>query len=133
MPLSRTVLSSGRSIELAELRMSSTCDGMLEGYPSKPDSRLGTDGELVVPRGNGTLPLAAVDPALDGVQPALVGRVDTWRSATAGTKLLAMTCLAGLVRDGAADVATTQVVAVLAGRVRLVGVPRIGADARQPP
>ncbi|MFE2211443.1 hypothetical protein ACFW93_05600 [Streptomyces canus] len=35
MSLSRIVLSSGRSIELIELRMSSTYGGMLEGYPCK--------------------------------------------------------------------------------------------------
>lgn len=33
MSLSRVALSSGRSIELTELRMSSTYGGMLEGYP----------------------------------------------------------------------------------------------------
>ncbi|MFD8727786.1 hypothetical protein [Streptomyces sp. NPDC059611] len=33
MSLSRLTLSSGRSIELTELRMSSTYGGMLEGYP----------------------------------------------------------------------------------------------------
>ncbi|MFF7182066.1 hypothetical protein [Streptomyces sp. NPDC008121] len=36
MSLSQLVLSSGRSIELTELRMSSTYGGMLEGYPCKP-------------------------------------------------------------------------------------------------
>ncbi|MFB7952924.1 MULTISPECIES: hypothetical protein [unclassified Streptomyces] len=36
MSLSRITLSSGRSIELTELRMSSTYGGMLEGYPCKP-------------------------------------------------------------------------------------------------
>lgn len=36
MSLSRIRLSSGRSIELTELRMSSTYGGMLEGYPCKP-------------------------------------------------------------------------------------------------
>ncbi|MGP4043478.1 hypothetical protein [Streptomyces sp. 2A115] len=36
MALTRVVLSSGRSIELAELRLSSTYGGMLEGYPCKP-------------------------------------------------------------------------------------------------
>ncbi|WP_336053097.1 hypothetical protein [Streptomyces sp. CA2R101] len=36
MSLSHIVLSSGRSIELTELRMSSTYGGMLEGYPCKP-------------------------------------------------------------------------------------------------
>ncbi|MCN9244047.1 hypothetical protein NGF19_25240 [Streptomyces sp. RY43-2] len=36
MSLSHITLSSGRSIELTELRMSSTYGGMLEGYPCKP-------------------------------------------------------------------------------------------------
>ncbi|MFF5390344.1 hypothetical protein ACFY5H_18590 [Streptomyces sp. NPDC013012] len=36
MSLSHIALSSGRSIELAELRISSTYGGMLEGYPCKP-------------------------------------------------------------------------------------------------
>ncbi|MGW3010110.1 hypothetical protein ACWC9R_14910 [Streptomyces sp. NPDC001219] len=35
MSLSHIVLLSGRSIELTELRMSSTYGGMLEGYPCK--------------------------------------------------------------------------------------------------
>ncbi|MFG2117341.1 hypothetical protein ACGFRB_32675 [Streptomyces sp. NPDC048718] len=35
MSLSRVILSSGRSIELSELRISSTYGGMLEGYPCK--------------------------------------------------------------------------------------------------
>ncbi|SEQ54443.1 hypothetical protein SAMN04487983_100633 [Streptomyces sp. yr375] len=35
MSLSHLVLSSGRSIALTELRMSSTYGGMLEGYPCK--------------------------------------------------------------------------------------------------
>ncbi|PZH04623.1 hypothetical protein C1I97_19415 [Streptomyces sp. NTH33] len=36
MQLSRIVLSSSRSIELSELRLSSTYGGMLEGYPCRP-------------------------------------------------------------------------------------------------
>ena len=36
MSLSHIALSSGRLIELAELRMCSTYGGMLEGYPCKP-------------------------------------------------------------------------------------------------
>ncbi|GGS88417.1 hypothetical protein [Streptomyces chromofuscus] len=36
MSLTRVVLSSGRSIELTELRMSSTYGGMLEGHPCEP-------------------------------------------------------------------------------------------------
>lgn len=33
MPLTRVVLASGRSVELMELRLSSTYGGFLEGYP----------------------------------------------------------------------------------------------------
>ncbi|MFE5815851.1 hypothetical protein [Streptomyces sp. NPDC056479] len=35
MSLARVVLTSGRSLDLAELRFSSTYGGMLEGYPCK--------------------------------------------------------------------------------------------------
>ncbi|MFD3735913.1 hypothetical protein [Streptomyces sp. NPDC058632] len=44
MSLSHTVLSSGRSIELTELRMSSTYEGMLEGYPCKRINDLKVNG-----------------------------------------------------------------------------------------
>ncbi|WP_367322063.1 hypothetical protein [Streptomyces sp. HUAS ZL42] len=36
MSLTRVVLTSGRPIELSELRLSSTYGGMLEGYPCRP-------------------------------------------------------------------------------------------------
>ncbi|MDL5202551.1 hypothetical protein [Streptomyces sp. ALI-76-A] len=36
MSLSRVVLVSGRSLDLSELRFSSTYGGLLEGYPCKP-------------------------------------------------------------------------------------------------
>jgi len=36
MSLARVVLASGRSIELSELRLSSTYGGMPEGYPCRP-------------------------------------------------------------------------------------------------
>ncbi|MFI9825163.1 hypothetical protein ACIHFC_32645 [Streptomyces sp. NPDC052013] len=36
MSLARVVLASGRAVHLAELRMSSTYGGPLEGYPCKP-------------------------------------------------------------------------------------------------
>ncbi|MFI2377896.1 hypothetical protein ACH5AO_22970 [Streptomyces sp. NPDC018964] len=36
MSLTRVLLDSGRSVDLSELRMSSTYGGMLEGYPCKP-------------------------------------------------------------------------------------------------
>jgi hypothetical protein len=44
MSLSHIVLSSGRSIELTELRMSSTYGGMLEGYPCKPINDMKVSG-----------------------------------------------------------------------------------------
>lgn len=44
MSLSHLVLSSGRSIELTELRMSSTYAGMLEGYPCKPINDMKVSG-----------------------------------------------------------------------------------------
>ncbi|MFI7366123.1 hypothetical protein ACIBO4_28660 [Streptomyces sp. NPDC050149] len=44
MSLSRIVLLSGRSIELTELRMSSTYGGMLEGYPCKPINDMTVSG-----------------------------------------------------------------------------------------
>jgi hypothetical protein len=36
MSLTRVILTSGRSLDLSELRLSSTYGGMLEGYPCKP-------------------------------------------------------------------------------------------------
>ncbi|MEU2711348.1 hypothetical protein [Streptomyces sp. NPDC007205] len=44
MSLSHILLSSGRSIELTELRMSSTYGGMLEGYPCKPMNDMKVSG-----------------------------------------------------------------------------------------
>ncbi|WP_310725883.1 hypothetical protein [Streptomyces sp. N2A] len=44
MSLSHIALSSGRSIELTELRMSSTYGGMLEGYPCKPVNEMKVRG-----------------------------------------------------------------------------------------
>lgn len=46
MSLSHIVLSSGRSIELTELRMSSTYGGMPEGYPCKPINDMKISGLL---------------------------------------------------------------------------------------
>jgi hypothetical protein len=46
MSLGRIVLSSGRSIEISELRLSSTYGGMLEGYPCKPVNDLKVRGLL---------------------------------------------------------------------------------------
>jgi hypothetical protein len=36
MSLARVILTSGRSLDLSELRFSSTYGGMLQGYPCKP-------------------------------------------------------------------------------------------------
>ncbi|MFF4259789.1 hypothetical protein ACFY1L_52460 [Streptomyces sp. NPDC001663] len=44
MSLSHVALLSGRSIELTELRMSSTYGGMLEGYPCKPINDMKVSG-----------------------------------------------------------------------------------------
>ncbi|MGW7817598.1 hypothetical protein ACWGLF_05565 [Streptomyces puniciscabiei] len=44
MSLSRIALLSGRSIELTELRMTSTYGGMLEGYPCKPVNDMKVSG-----------------------------------------------------------------------------------------
>ncbi|MFF8031309.1 MULTISPECIES: hypothetical protein [unclassified Streptomyces] len=46
MALARAVLASGRSVDLTELRMSSTYGGLLEGYPCKPLNDLTIDGLL---------------------------------------------------------------------------------------
>ncbi|MFJ4844458.1 hypothetical protein [Streptomyces sp. NPDC088733] len=44
MSLAQIVLSSGRSIELTKLVMSSTYEGMLEGYPCKPINEMQVRG-----------------------------------------------------------------------------------------
>lgn len=46
MSLSRIPLSSGRSIELTELRMSTTYGGMLEGYPCQRINDMKVSGLL---------------------------------------------------------------------------------------
>ncbi|NNN32833.1 hypothetical protein HLK59_21195 [Streptomyces sp. S3(2020)] len=46
MSLARLVLTSGRSIELSELRLSSTYGGLLEGYPCKPVNEMKIRGLL---------------------------------------------------------------------------------------
>lgn len=60
---------------------------------------------------------------------AVVDRVEMRRPAAAGAEPLAVACLVGLVRDGAADPAAAQVGAVPAGGVRLVSTHPIGANA----
>lgn len=44
MSLTRVVLTSGRSLDLSELRFSSTYGGMLEGYPCRPVNDLKIKG-----------------------------------------------------------------------------------------
>jgi hypothetical protein len=46
MSLSRVILSSGRLVELSELRLSSTYGGMLEGYPCRLVNTMKTNGLL---------------------------------------------------------------------------------------
>ncbi|MET7646294.1 hypothetical protein ABZS83_22235 [Streptomyces sp. NPDC005426] len=46
MSLSHIILSSGRSIELTELRMSTTYGGMLEGYPCQRINDMKVSGLL---------------------------------------------------------------------------------------
>ncbi|MFG3255439.1 hypothetical protein [Streptomyces sp. NPDC048172] len=46
MSLSHIALSSGRSIELTELRMSTTYEGMLEGYPCQRINDMKASGLL---------------------------------------------------------------------------------------
>ncbi|MFC8778467.1 hypothetical protein ACWD6Q_15725 [Streptomyces nigra] len=46
MPLTRVTLTSGRSLDLAELRLTSTYGGMLEGYPCKPVNEMTIRGLL---------------------------------------------------------------------------------------
>lgn len=46
MPLSHMALSSGRSIELTELRMSTAYGGMLEGYPCRRINDMKVSGLL---------------------------------------------------------------------------------------
>ncbi|MFG2766831.1 MULTISPECIES: hypothetical protein [Streptomyces] len=65
MSLSHVVLTSGRSVELTEIRMESTYAGMLEGYPCKPINDMKTRGlrrraEQSFP----TLPVHLVPPVL---------------------------------------------------------------------
>ncbi|MCL8014629.1 hypothetical protein [Streptomyces sp. AS02] len=47
MSLTRVVLTSGRSLDLSELRLSSTYGGMLEGYPCKPVNEMKIKGLLL--------------------------------------------------------------------------------------
>src|SRR4051794_9794205 len=62
----------------------------------------------------------------------VVRRVELRRPAAAGAAFLAVAGVVGLVRDGAADTASAQVGAVLAGGMRFVGADPIGANTRRP-
>ncbi|GGT59951.1 hypothetical protein GCM10010271_73980 [Streptomyces kurssanovii] len=84
------------------------------------DGRLVTDRELVISRGYGPVSFEAVNPALDRVPLAVVNRVELRRPAAERAAFLPVAGLVGLVRDGAADTAPSQVGAVLARGVRLV-------------
>ncbi|WP_093802885.1 hypothetical protein [Streptomyces sp. Wb2n-11] len=65
MSLSRTVLLSGRSIELTELQMSSTYAGMLEGYPCKPINDMKVSGlQRKAERAFSSAPVHLVPPLL---------------------------------------------------------------------
>lgn len=46
MSLARVILTTGRSVDLSELRFSSTYGGMLEGYPCKPVNETKIQGLL---------------------------------------------------------------------------------------
>jgi len=46
MSLTRVLLTSGRSVDLVELRLVSTYDGMPEGYPCRPVNELKIKGLL---------------------------------------------------------------------------------------
>jgi hypothetical protein len=90
------------------------------------DGRLVADREFVVARRHGAVSFEAVDPALDRVPSLVVLGVELGRSATARAALLAVGRLVSLIRDGASDSASSQVGAVLAGRVRLVCTDPVG-------
>ncbi|GAA4100120.1 hypothetical protein GCM10022284_43550 [Streptomyces hundungensis] len=75
------------------------------------------------------MPLEPVDPALDRVALAVVDRVAMRWPAAAGAEVAAVARLVGLVRDGAADLASAQLGAVSSGSVRLVRSHPIGPDA----
>lgn len=47
MSLACLVLTSGRSVDLSELRLSSTYGGLLEGYPCKPVNEMKIKGLLL--------------------------------------------------------------------------------------
>ncbi|MFJ1756403.1 hypothetical protein [Kitasatospora sp. NPDC088134] len=102
MSLSRIVLSSGRSIELTEVRMSSTYAGMLEGYPCRRlnELKLNSLRHRTEHAFSGT-PVHLVPPVVDRSDPTPgpFGPVET---------LPAVTCT-GLFRSAAVDPALEPV------------------------
>jgi hypothetical protein len=64
MSLSHIVLTSGRSIELVQLRMSSTYGGMLEGYPCKRINDMKVSGlQREAERGSSSATVHLVEPS----------------------------------------------------------------------
>ena len=63
MSLTRVILTSGRSLDLSELRLSSTYGGMLEGYPCKPVNDMKIKGLVrAAERAHPSLPVHLVPP-----------------------------------------------------------------------
>jgi hypothetical protein len=63
MSLTRVVLTSGRSLDLSELRLSSTYGGMLEGYPCKPVNDMKIKGLVrTAERAHPSVPVHVVPP-----------------------------------------------------------------------
>jgi hypothetical protein len=70
MSLSRFILSSGRLVELSELRLSSTYGGMLEGYPCKPLNTMTITGLLrTAEREFPGIPVHLVPPPVEYLDP----------------------------------------------------------------
>ncbi|WP_328880606.1 hypothetical protein [Streptomyces sp. NBC_00299] len=63
MSLTRVVLTSGRSLDLSELQLSSTYGGMLEGYPCKPVNDMKIKGLVrTAERAHPSVPVHVVPP-----------------------------------------------------------------------
>jgi hypothetical protein len=96
------------------------------------------DGEFVVSGGDGEVTFESVNSAFDGMPGSVVVRAESGRAAASATVVLAvlllLVCWFG---DGAGDAASTEVGAIGAGAVALVGPDLVGpcagtacADAR---
>jgi len=83
--------------------------------------RFVTDGEFVVPGGDGPVALEAVDPALDRMPPLVVVLLELRGPPAARAALLPVADAVRRDGDRGFDPASTQVGAVVAGVVRLVG------------